>query len=81
MVVPSVGRYALACHGLKLVIGVGRPDMIHALTVLAALVALAGSAAPTSSAGRAHGRVGEKMHLEVISLGIVTENCWWTCRR
>jgi hypothetical protein len=50
--------------------------MFRALTILAAVVALAVSAAPASAAtssGTAQGRVGGKMHLEDISLGIITD--------
>ena len=62
--------------------------MFRSLTILAAVVALVASAAPASAAGTAPGRVGGKMHLEDISLGIVTdkalpkaETCWWSCSR
>jgi hypothetical protein len=66
---------------LKSTTPTGRHDMFRALTVLAAVVALAVSAAPASAAtstkatssGTAQGRVGGKMHLEDISLGIVTD--------
>ena len=44
--------------------------MFRALTILAAVVALAVSAAPASAAT---GRVGGKMHLEDISMGIITD--------
>ena len=50
--------------------------MFRALTIVAAVVALAVSAAPASaatSAGTGTGRVGGKMHLDDISLGIITD--------
>ena len=43
--------------------------MFRALTILTAVVVLAVSAAPASAAGR----VGGKMHLEDISMGIITD--------
>jgi hypothetical protein len=51
--------------------------MFRALTILAAVVALAVSAAPASAAtktsGTGVGRVGGKMHLDDISMGISTD--------
>jgi hypothetical protein len=63
--------------------------MIRVLTILATIAALAVSAAPASAApGSGVGRVGGKMHLDDVSLGIIsdkalqeTEAGWWQRRR
>jgi hypothetical protein len=50
--------------------------MFRLLTILTVLAALAISAAPASAApsgGTGVGRVGGKMHLEDVSLGIITD--------
>ena len=58
--------------------------MIRVLTIIAAVAALAVSAAPASAApprhpARASGRVGGKMHLDDVSMGVITDKKegWW----
>ena len=63
--------------------------MFRALTILTAVVALAVSAAPASAAtsGTGVGRVGGKMHLDDVSMGVITNDnlptttgVWWSRR-
>ncbi len=54
--------------------------MFRLLTILTVLAALAVSAAPVASAsGTGVGRVGGKMHLDDISMGVITDKKegWW----
>ena len=63
--------------------------MFRALTIVVVTAALAVSAAPASAAskgsgGSGVGRVGGKMHLDDISMGIITDDApakgWWQRR-